>query len=385
MPKKAKNANGEGSLRQRKDGTWEYRVCVEGRKGQMSFYSSDKDGRGARKKYHAWLKSDALTVEKVWSVKDWAERWLKIKKSKVCYGTYLNYERYTNSFILPALGALKMDFVRPYHVEDLFASAQVSQLSDSAKNEIRVCLNGIFNSGVNNHICKANPVKPLERGAAKPPKPPKFYTLDHLERIVPFAQTHKWGCYVLALLYSGLRTEELCALTWASVTLTGETSFLRVHQVIAKEEPPAGAVLPVDKTGKTKRPRCYRLRDLTKSKEDRTVALSPSGAAFFKALPRSGDYVFPGLDAAPFLTPPQMAHRVTAVLRDLNRTLPPDQQLPILSPHKLRHTYGTQLLDGGANIKAVQDQLGHARITTTQLYLHVDLDMLNQAAAKLPY
>ena len=43
-----KNPNGEGSLRQRKDGRWEFRVKVEGRTTPLSFYSKDKDGRGAK-------------------------------------------------------------------------------------------------------------------------------------------------------------------------------------------------------------------------------------------------------------------------------------------------------------------------------------------------
>ena len=51
-----KNANGDGSLRQRKDGTWEYRISVEGRKTPLSFYSKDADGRGAKKKYREWFK-----------------------------------------------------------------------------------------------------------------------------------------------------------------------------------------------------------------------------------------------------------------------------------------------------------------------------------------
>ena len=45
---KEKNPNGEGSLRQRKDGRWEFRVKVEGRNTPLSFYSKDKDGRGAK-------------------------------------------------------------------------------------------------------------------------------------------------------------------------------------------------------------------------------------------------------------------------------------------------------------------------------------------------
>jgi integrase/recombinase XerD len=179
-------------------------------------------------------------------------------------------------------------------------------------------------------------------------KLPEFLTVDEINRIIftidvsqPEGQRNR---AILETLYScGLRVSELIGLRFSDLYL--DEGFIRVEGKGKKQR-----LVPISGTA---------IKEINLYLIDRNLISVKKGFEDILFLSRRGTA----------LSRIMIFHiiKVHTELAGIKKTV---------SPHTFRHSFATHLLEGGANLRAIQAMLGHEKIATTEIYTHLDRDFL---------
>ncbi|HQX50550.1 MAG TPA: tyrosine recombinase XerC [Planctomycetaceae bacterium] len=283
--------------------------------------------------------------------------YLKIERnaSELTIKSYADDLSHVVEFLQEQTGAVP----EPRHIEVGILRNYVAWLHECGYARATVarrlaCLRSFFRYCNREGICDTNPAKPL-RTPRSGRKLPHFLTTDQVGTLLLAPPAN---------LDAGLRDR--------AILETMYSAGLRVSEVVGLD------LKDWDRSAGI-------LRVLGKGRKER---ISPVGSYATKAIDRWLEVRTPDPKAAEkqgsamFLN--RFGRRLTT--RSIGRMLETHIQTAGLSqqttPHTLRHSFATHLLDGGADLRSVQELLGHKSLTTTQIYTHVSTRRLRETYEK---
>jgi integrase/recombinase XerD len=213
-------------------------------------------------------------------------------------------------------------------------------------------LRGFFRFLVREKVIVEDPTSLVDRPKLSR-RLPRVLSFGEIERLLAAPDRHTdRGCLHAAMLHlmyaSGLRVSELCALRLVDLDL-------QRGLVTANGKGGKRRLVPVGEVA---------LEHATRYLEGARGRSAKSGEAILFVSPRGGRFSREGF------------------LKIVRRCAITAGIVPLPSPHKLRHSFATHLLRGGADLRAVQAMLGHADLGTTEIYTHVAPDHIRAAHAK---
>ena len=368
-----KRANGEGSIRKRKDGRWEGRYTAghDPITGKQVFKSvlGKTQAEVKEKLKKALVESGQIDFTKSgkYTVGTWMDEWFEnVAKIKVRPSSHQTYKGYIDNHIKPNIGDIPleklttMDLQKLYRklltrgrVERIEAENQPSGLSAKTVRNINQVISSAMDLAVAQKIITTNPTKACEL--------PK---VEHREmQTIPEEQLQAFlnearatGVYEMYYieLATGLRRGELLGLKWQDIDW--KNGVIKVKRQIARVD---GKI--VEAPLKTKN--SYR-----------TVTISPQAIEVLREQKRktNDQYVFPSPNGGP-ISPDSVNNMLKRVLERAG--------IPKVRFHDLRHTFATIALQNGVDIKTVSGMLGHFSAGfTLDTYAHVTTSAQKEAA-----
>ena len=237
--------------------------------------------------------------------------------------------------------------VRLSHLETFAATIHEFGVSATSQARILCGVRSFFRFLVLDGVLADDPAELLESPAVGEHLP-EVLTTEEVDRMEASIDLSKWegqrNRAIIEVLFScGLRVSELVNLRFSDVSLNDK--FLRIVGKGNKER-----LVPISDAA---------LREMQLWLFDRNL---------MKVKPGEQEYVFLNRRGAHLTR--------TMILVMIKRTAEEAGITKTVSPHTLRHSFATALLKGGANLRAIQEMLGHENIKTTQIYTHIDITIL---------
>ena len=364
---KERRAPGDGSIRVLPSGKIEFTVSHEypdGTRARKRFYGETQ--KDAKDKYRKWLTENQKPEETSDTFEYRVNTWYKLyKEPNISPGSAHNYNLYIGHLI-EAFGVKKFASIKPYDIQAFYAAN--NKKSKSAINYYTIVLRAVFRLAEKSGDIRRNPMDSVEVTVPEE-KEAKAFSKNDVEEIIQYAEKDPFGFAILTALYTGMRPGELAGLMWSDIDFKNQ--IITIRRTTGRVE---GG---------------YGIREQTKTKRIRQVVIFPDLVEVLKSQYQTESnigYVLHDRNGK-WLSPDQLRRRYEAFFRRLNKRLADEgkQAVKIMSPHKCRHTFGTYLIAGGANIRAVQNMLGHASLSTTQKYTHVDIEEGRRNITKLAY
>lgn len=172
--------------------------------------------------------------------------------------------------------------------------------------------------------------------------------IDRIQDAIDLSQPegHRDRAIVEVLYSCGLRVSELCSLRISDLAL--DDGYIRVQGKGSKQR-----LVPIGSRAR---------KELDLWFIDRNALPIP---------PEEQDYVFVSIRRKRHLSRITVFHWIKVYAERAGISKP-------ISPHTFRHSFATHLLEGGANLRAIQAMLGHESITTTEIYTHIDRSFLRE-------
>jgi integrase/recombinase XerC len=243
-----------------------------------------------------------------------------------------------------------------HDVRAFMAALQAKGLSRSTLARRTAAVRSFYRFLLQAGVCKANPMRAL-RSPRREQKLPSFLTVTEVERLLAVPDAATWAgrrdLAMLEMLYgAGLRVGELVGLDHDDADLG--SGMLRV-------------------SGKGKKERIVPAGRCAVAAMRSYLVPASRGAAAADGGPKQRDphALFVNVRDGRRLT----ARSVGRIMRRYTALAGLD---PGLSPHSLRHSFATHMLNNGADLRAVQELLGHENLSTTQIYTHLSSEHLKQ-------